>query len=709
MILLRYNPAEMSGWAWKVRRLRAMSLQEIGLRAVRMIQERVAPLPKEPSEQSWRRWVRPEAEAGWLTELPKRLALYPDCLPDALRERLIAEADALLSGRWQLFGYEVRLADPPDWNLNPVLGKAWMSAPAKQIDYRRIDVAGGVKYVWELSRHQPLLRLAQAYALTGETRYAETCLRWWLDWIERNPRGWGIHWTSALEHAIRVFVWLYCLRLMSDYEPVRTALPRLGGALIQHGEFIERHLSPGSSANNHLIGEGASLAFAGSLLPDSALTRRWQAVGYRILEGEALRQFYEDGVNAEQAFGYLPFVWEFYLHAYRLRPVPEAVRERLARSIEFIRNVMDASGYVPQVGDEDDGTVVPMWSVEADRYRVVGRALAMLVGCEPVPHTPLPVGEGQGVRADREAHGRDARATEAEGQGVRADREAHGRDARATEAEGQGVRANPDDTLAYWLFGEPAPAGLRLTEMRVYPKGGYAVLHGARWQVLFDAGPLGLGSLAAHGHADALSVWASLDGKPLLIDTGTYAYHEDPAWRDHFRGTSAHNTVQWDYQNQSEILGPFLWGRKANATLKADPERNEAEGTHDGYAPDAHTRRVRLVEGELIVEDTLKTQTDLSWQWHWHFHPRWQVRREERGMGNGEWRVVWLLTDGESQCELSVENLPPNAKVELIRGEGETPSVGWYSHRFGQKMPCTTLRVEVSGLETPIVWRFRAQ
>jgi uncharacterized heparinase superfamily protein len=93
------------------------------------------------------------------------------------------------------------------------------------------------------------------------------------------------------------------------------------------------------------------------------------------------------------------------------------------------------------------------------------------------------------------------------------------------------------------------------------------VLHSARWQVLLDAGPLGLGSLAAHGHADALSLWASLDGKPLLIDAGTYAYHEDPAWRDHFRSTPAHNTLTLDGKNQSEIHGPFLWGRKAQLAL----------------------------------------------------------------------------------------------------------------------------------------------
>lgn len=46
---------------------------------------------------------------------------------------------------------------------------------------------------------------------------------------------------------------------------------------------------------------------------------------------------------------------------------------------------MDESGYVPQVGDEDDGTVVPLWSAAAHRYSVVGRALAQLIPCEPPP------------------------------------------------------------------------------------------------------------------------------------------------------------------------------------------------------------------------------------------------------------------------------------------------------------------------------------
>ncbi|MCL6533889.1 MAG: heparinase, partial [Armatimonadetes bacterium] len=197
----------MSSWRWKVRRLRAMSLHEIATRALRAIRERLAPLPKEPPEATWQRYGFNAPQ--WLEALVQQLSLHPHAMPDAERERLISEANALMQGKWTLFGYPVQLDDPPCWNRNYLLGKDWIEAPAKQVDYRRNDIAGGVKYVWELSRHQPLLRLAQAYALTGDPRYAEKCLAWWLDWIKRNPRGWGIHWTSALEHAIRVLVWFY--------------------------------------------------------------------------------------------------------------------------------------------------------------------------------------------------------------------------------------------------------------------------------------------------------------------------------------------------------------------------------------------------------------------------------------------------------------------------------------------------------------------
>ncbi|GIV11462.1 MAG: hypothetical protein KatS3mg020_0953 [Fimbriimonadales bacterium] len=635
----------MSALRWKIRRLLAMSPDEVALRAMRVLRERFQPLPKETPEQTWRRYYPDVAPRAALTNLHERLNLRPNAIPESERAEVLAEADALLQGRWTLFGYPVQLDDPPRWTRNYVLGKDWMDAPAKAIDYRRIDVAGGVKYVWEPSRGLPILRLATAYALSPDARYAETALRWLTDWIERNPRGWSIHWTSALEHAIRVFAWSYTLVLLGEAVS-DTDAGRVLGALLQHAEFIERHLSPGSSANNHLIGEAAALAFLGRALPEQPTVQRWAQTGFRTLEREAMRQFFDDGVNAEQGFGYLPFVWEFYLHPYRLQPLPSAVAVRLQRNLDFVRHVMDASGYVPQVGDEDDGTVVPLWSAQANRYRVVGRALAMMLHTEPPP-----------------------------------------------------ALMESDDALCLWLFGSAPAGGSRITESRLYPDGGYAVLHATRWQVLFDAGPLGLGSLAAHGHADALSVWASIDGKPLLVDAGTYAYHEDPEWRNHFRGTPAHNTLTLDNCNQAEILGAFLWGKRARSEFTAcDMRQNTVGGATDAYTPDRVERRVQLQGDQLRITDTLEWDAAHSAQWRWHFHPAWQVQPD----GEGAWRI----TDGRLTVRLTLAGL--TGYTTQVHYGDEASKLGWYSPRFGHKTPCATLEVEKTPLGEPLTveWRF---
>ncbi len=79
-----------------------------------------------------------------------------------------------------------------------------------------------------------------------------------------------------------------------------------------------------------------------------------------------------------------------------------------------------------------------------------------------------------------------------------------------------------------------------------------------------DGGPHGYLSIAAHAHADALSVEVRYGGVDILADPGTYCYHGEPEWRSYFRSTIAHNTVELDGQNQSGDGGPFLWLRHAN-------------------------------------------------------------------------------------------------------------------------------------------------
>ena len=68
---------------------------------------------------------------------------------------------------------------------------------------------GDVKVIWELSRHHHLVRLAQGYFLDRDESKVESLLVLLDEWIEQNPHGRGINWTSSLEIAFRAIAWCW--------------------------------------------------------------------------------------------------------------------------------------------------------------------------------------------------------------------------------------------------------------------------------------------------------------------------------------------------------------------------------------------------------------------------------------------------------------------------------------------------------------------
>jgi hypothetical protein len=73
-----------------------------------------------------------------------------------------------------------------------------------------------------------------------------------------------------------------------------------------------------------------------------------------------------------------------------------------------------------------------------------------------------------------------------------------------------------------------------------------------------DGGPHGFLSIAAHAHADALSLAVRHDGIDILADPGTYCYHGEAAWRGMvpLDGRSQH--LELAGVSQAESGGPFL-------------------------------------------------------------------------------------------------------------------------------------------------------
>lgn len=201
-----------------------------------------------------------------------------------------------------------------------------------------------------------------------------------------------------------------------------------------------------------------------------------------------------------------------------------------------------------------------------------------------------------------------------------------------------------------------------------------------------DGGPHGFLSIAAHAHADALSVEVRHDGVDVLADPGTYCYHGQPEWRQYFRSTLGHNTLQLDGGDQSVSGGPFLWTRHAESrVLVADASGEVARWSaeHDGYEGSVHRRQVELTaetqELRLVDEVSGPRRTV---QLAFHLGPAITADL----VGNRA-QLTWTR-DGEDRS--AVLDLPEGLSWQAHRGESEPP-LGWYSAGFGRKEPATTL------------------
>jgi len=144
------------------------------------------------------------------------------------------------------------------------------------------------------------------------------------------------------------------------------------------------------------------------------------------------------------------------------------------------------------------------------------------------------------------------------------------------------------------------------------------------WQLLADVGPPCPRSLPAHAHADTLQCLLYVDRVPLLIDTGTSTYEPGPA-RRYERSTAAHNTVEIDGADSTEVWGAFRAGRRARVTGLAAHSGSSAltcEAAHDGYrrlgGRPSHRRRWSLTGDGLRVEDlaTGRGRHEMVIRWH---------------------------------------------------------------------------------------------
>ncbi len=487
------------------------------------------------------------------------------------------------------FGAEV------DWHLEPLSGKQSPLKHWKQFDELSSEETGDKKIVWELNRHQHFFTLGVAFWLTGDESYAETFVRHLESWMDTNPPGIGVNWLSSLEVSFRTISWIWAFNFFKDSKNFTPELfQKTLKFVYAHGRHLEKYLSTFYSPNTHLTGEALGLYYLGTQFPFFKAAKNWRETGEQILFDELDRQVLPDGVYFEQSTWYQRYTADFYTHFYILKTLsgdggdPNA-DEKLAAKLQALSDFLMAAtrpdGTTPLIGDDDGGRLLPHGNIsEADDFRAVLSTGAVLF-----------------ERGDYKFVAREY----------------------------------AEETL--WLLGRAGAQSFENLTAETPPKkssaftdGGYFVMRDGWLEtddfLLIDCGTLGAIN-GGHAHADALAINLTVGGRNILVDSGTYTYHESDEARNHFRSTAAHNALTIGNQAQSEIGGKFSWKTKAEAHLKnwISQERFDFfEGSHDGYQrlsnPATHTRSILFLKNDYwILRDFVETNGKHDYQLNFHF------------------------------------------------------------------------------------------
>jgi len=287
-------------------------------------------------------------------------------------DAIVLQSKRIMAGHFDLLGYrELHFGDPIDWQLDPVFGRQTPLVHWSQIDPLDPSMVGDSKVVWELNRHQWMVTLAQATLLTGDDRYARHALRLMLDWIDKNPFGRGINWSSSLEVAFRLISWTWVLAMLRSGALLDSSASAVLASIYAHAKHVQRYLSQYYSPNTHLTGEALGLFYAGTLFPDFDDATEWRDAGAATLVAQAARQISSDGVYFEQSTCYQRYTRDIYRHFVLLADrsgydIPAAVRERLDRVEDFISAIRRDDGSLPSIGDHDGGWLMPLSTRASD-------------------------------------------------------------------------------------------------------------------------------------------------------------------------------------------------------------------------------------------------------------------------------------------------------------------------------------------------------
>jgi hypothetical protein len=350
-------------------------------------------LPVLIAEAGWRvfRWVRKAVfrlssrESGYPVQF-RPLGYYKGRPSFDSEQAVVAYADAVLRGEYPLLGYgSPSLGLQPGWSCDWVSGKSWPMDDSEKIRIVRHDDSD-VKAPWELSRLQFAPVMAKAYIQTGDCKYRDALRLLLTDWIVRNPVGMGVHWTIAMEAALRAISLCLTMDLLSPFsEEEKPWMNLLTKSLWEHYRFIQAHNEFSFLVrSNHYLSNLVGLTTLSGYLCGPGMERQLRKYS-RGVQREILLQTYPDGGDREASTGYHVLVTQMAQHSLLVQrlsgcSIAADFEDRVRLMSQWLDCVADEEGKLPLLGDCDNGRVELLSGDIAQAMLPAGERCSLQVG-----------------------------------------------------------------------------------------------------------------------------------------------------------------------------------------------------------------------------------------------------------------------------------------------------------------------------------------
>lgn len=399
--------------------------------------------------------------------------------------------------------------------------------------------------------------LYNAYKITENDKYLDKGIQIIISWIEKNKK-YDVNTWDPYVVSKRVFNFInFVVDIKEEYKI--DVLDEINSSIYAQSKYLSNNIEYYLDAN-HVIMDAKGLVFAGVYLNDSDLLEK----GISILDKEYERQVLSDGGHYERSPSYQVEVLSHYVECYILL-VKNKLNEKSKKLIEFIDKmsiylsfIIMPNGNIPLLNDSsldypfkaDD--LLQVCSVILDKK---------LFYINNLSNYALSILDSEGVNTFRKL--------------IKSEKYASIENVALKES-------------GYYIIKD------LINNEEVY--------------ILFDGGDGGPDYNLGHTHADSLNVILTVGNKELLVDSGTYTYKigED---RNYYRSTLAHNTIEIDNKNSSDIWGGFRVAKRAKSFVEKYEENEDfvyIRAYHNGYCKTLkkdkiiHTRELVYIKGKSI-------------------------------------------------------------------------------------------------------------